>query len=83
MIDWASLTGQQLIQLLPVNDTTTSRTWHDSYPYSAISIYALHPIYLGCSHLPLKDQKKNNIYIREAARLNNLTEIDYEQSFKT
>ena len=82
MIDWASLTGQQIIQLLPVNDTTTSRTWHDSYPYSAISIYALHPIYLGCSYLPLKDKKKNNIYIREAARLNRLPEVDYEKVLK-
>lgn len=82
MIDWASLTRQQLIQLLPVNDTTASRTWRDSYPYSAISIYALHPIYLGCRSHPLKDRKKMKIYIREAARLNSLPEVDYEKVLK-
>ena len=82
MIDWVSLTGQQIIQLLPVNDTTSTRTWRDSYPYSAISIYALHPIYLGCSELPLKDEKKAAHYARAATRLNSLTEIDYEQVLK-
>ncbi len=79
MIDWASLTKQQLIQLLPVNDTTTTSTWKDSYPYSAISIYALHPIYLGCSEYPLKDVTKQARYLNEATALNNLDEIDYEQ----
>ena len=49
MVDWTKATGQQLIQLLPVNDTTVTKTWRDSYPYSAISNYALHPLYLGCA----------------------------------
>jgi 4-alpha-glucanotransferase len=79
MIDWVSITGQQLIQLLPVNDTTTTGTWRDSYPYSAISIYALHPIYLGCNALPLTDKKKFQLYAAEASRLNSLPEINYEQ----
>jgi 4-alpha-glucanotransferase len=82
MIDWVSLTGQQMIQLLPVNDTTSSGSWRDSYPYSAISIFALHPIYLGCSRLPLKDEKKAAKYAAEAAQLNSLPEIDYEQVLK-
>lgn len=67
MIDWASLTRQQLIQLLPVNDTTSSKTWRDSYPYSAISIYALHPVYLGCRDYPLKESKK---WMHTSAKLN-------------
>lgn len=79
MIDWASLTRQQLIQLLPVNDTTSSKTWRDSYPYSAISIYALHPIYLGCRDYPLKEPNKYNTYILEAEQLNRLPELDYEK----
>lgn len=82
MIDWASLTRQQLIQLLPVNDTTSSKTWRDSYPYSAISIYALHPVYLGCRDFPLKDKSKWNAYIHEAERLNRLPELDYEKVLK-
>ena len=82
MIDWASLTRQQLIQLLPVNDTTSTKTWRDSYPYSAISIYALHPVYLGCRDYPLKEEKKWKAYLREAERLNLLPELDYEKVLK-
>ncbi len=47
MIDWAAKTGQKMIQTLPVNDTTTFHTWRDSYPYNAISAFALHPMYLN------------------------------------
>jgi len=82
MIDWVSLTRQQLIQLLPVNDTTSSGTWRDSYPYSAISIYALHPVYLGCNDYPLKDRKKHRLYTARAAQLNRLPELDYEKVLK-
>lgn len=33
--------------MLPVNDTTVHGTWWDSYPYSSVSVFALHPIYLS------------------------------------
>ncbi len=46
LADWAASTGLKLIQILPINDTTSSHTWTDSYPYSAISAFALHPLYL-------------------------------------
>lgn len=82
MIDWAAVTGQQLIQLLPVNDTTTTKSWRDSYPYSAISIYALHPIYLGCGDYPLKSKKKQQAYRAAARKLNLLPELDYEEVLK-
>lgn len=78
MVDWVAETGQQLIQLLPVNDTTTSKTWCDSYPYSAISNYALHPIYLGCTDFPLKDVKRYKQFMKEGMRLNELPQMDYE-----
>ena len=45
MADWAALTGQQVLQILPVNDTTMFHNWIDSYPYGGISIMALHPLY--------------------------------------
>ncbi len=79
MIDWAVLTRQQLIQVLPLNDTTTTHTWKDSYPYSAISIYALNPMYLGYGTLPLNDKKKQNAYINRAKELNKLPQLDYEK----
>lgn len=43
LVDWAVATGMKVIQLLPVNDTTTDGHWHDSYPYNITSCFALHP----------------------------------------
>lgn len=79
LIDWTAQTGQKVIQVLPINDTTTTRTWRDSYPYSAISIYALHPIYLGLKQHPLKDKKQFGEYAAKAKALNDLPEMDYEK----
>ncbi len=47
MADWAALTGQKMIQTLPINDTTLTHTYTDSYPYNAVSVFALHPIYIN------------------------------------
>lgn len=79
MIDWAALTNQQLIQMLPINDTTTTQTWRDSYPYSAISCYALNPMYLGLSDFPLKNRSKMKSFLKEAGELNKLADLDYEK----
>ena len=80
MVDWAALTGQKFIQLLPVNDTTMTHTWTDSYPYNANSCFALHPMYL---HLPalgkLSDPARQASYDAVAKELNSLEEIDYER----
>jgi len=47
MADWAALTGMKMIQTLPINDTTLTHTIRDSYPYSPVSVFALHPIYIN------------------------------------
>ncbi len=47
LVDWSKKVGLKLIQILPVNDTTATHTWTDSYPYAAISAFALHPMYLN------------------------------------
>lgn len=47
LIDWAKQSGLKLLQFLPVNDTTATYTAKDSYPYAAISAFALHPIYIN------------------------------------
>jgi 4-alpha-glucanotransferase len=52
MVDWVATSGQRLLQILPINDTTSSHTWGDSYPYSCISVFALHPQYVELSALP-------------------------------
>ena len=44
MVDWAASVGLRVVQLLPVNDTTASHTWADSYPYNALSVFALNPL---------------------------------------
>ena len=47
MADWASAAGMSVIQLLPVNDTNSTGTWKDSYPYNAVSSFALHLLYIN------------------------------------
>jgi len=80
MIDWVSLTKQRLLQILPINDTTTTHTWTDSYPYSCISIFALHPQYVDLSALPkLNDKKQRDAFEKLRKELNALPQIDYEQ----
>jgi 4-alpha-glucanotransferase len=47
LVDFAAAAGMHLLQLLPVNDTCVHGMWWDSYPYSSISVFALHPQYLS------------------------------------
>ncbi len=79
MVDWARITGQQIIQILPINDTTMSGTWEDSYPYNANSIFALHPQYISLKEVgKLKDKKEQASYEQQGAYLNALPAVDYE-----
>ena len=79
MIDWAVLTHQKVVQILPINDTTMTHTWTDSYPYSSISIYAFHPMYADLRQLDkLKDRKKMEQFEQRRKELNALPAIDYE-----
>lgn len=80
MVDWAVLTSQRFIQLLPINDTTMSHTWRDSYPYNANSIYAIHPLYIDVQRVGIiGDLKLRRRLEAEAHSLNSLPEIDYER----
>ncbi len=79
LADWAEMTGQKAIQILPINDTTMTGTWTDSYPYNAVSVYALHPMYADLRALPaLKDSAAAERLEREGKRLNALPQVDYE-----
>lgn len=79
LIDWAVLTQQKVVQILPINDTTMTHTWTDSYPYSSISIYALHPMYADLKQMGiLKDKKKVSEFDKRQKELNALSTIDYE-----
>jgi len=78
LADWCHVAGLKLIQLLPVNDTTATNTWLDSYPYSGISAFALHPLYLNVREVA---NKANQTVVRnleaERKRLNGLDAVDY------
>ena len=81
MIDWAKATGQSFLQILPINDTTMTHTWMDSYPYNANSTFALHPQYLRVTELgQLKDPARRKHYDDLRHELNSLKEIDYERA---
>ena len=78
MVDWAQNTGQKLIQILPINDTTNQKTDADSYPYSANSVYALHPMYLNMKALGvLKDKNQLAKFEKERLLLNAKSFVDY------
>ncbi|MBO4635358.1 MAG: 4-alpha-glucanotransferase [Bacteroidales bacterium] len=75
LVDWAVATHQNVIQLLPVNDTTMTHTWQDSYPYNAVSSFALHPQFI---HLPDAGIRKDAAYKAKQAELEALPALDYE-----
>jgi len=80
LVDWAKQTGLHLVQLLPVNDTTATNSWMDSYPYSAISAFALHPLYLNLEQVAGKKYAALVKPLRKKQKqLNELPELDYEQ----
>ncbi len=62
-----------------MNDTTMSHTWRDSYPYSAISVYALHPMYISLPLMgELKDADRVAFYKAKQEELNAKDFVDYE-----
>jgi 4-alpha-glucanotransferase len=80
LADWCATTGLQLIQLLPVNDTSATHTWKDTYPYAAISAFALHPLYLDVFELAgNKYQKLVEPYEAKKQVLNEAAEVQYEE----
>ncbi|HEX7261706.1 MAG TPA: 4-alpha-glucanotransferase, partial [Luteolibacter sp.] len=79
LADWAKCVGLKLIQILPINDTTSSHGWTDSYPYSAISVFALHPIYLRIGDLNYAMPAGFDEELADARdALNLLDQVDYE-----
>jgi len=78
LIDWASDTGFKIIQILPINDTSTTETDQDRYPYSILSGFALHPIYLNLQALaPALEHEIFRPFLKEL----NLPEFDYGRTY--
>jgi len=83
LVDWAKLAGLKLIQILPVNDTIATHTWTDSYPYAAISAFALHPMYVNLERIAgKKHADRLRALKRKQKELNDLADVDYEQVMK-
>lgn len=76
---WAAQCKLHLVQLLPINDTSSDFTWQDSYPYKAISTAALHPVYISIDELyGFCGQKLPPLYSAQRRKLNALRQLDYE-----
>ena len=83
LVDWAVKTNMKLVQVLPVNDTIVTKTWKDSYPYRAISVFALHPMFINVNAIAtLKDKKAATRLKRKTTELNKLEAIDFEKVFE-
>lgn len=84
LADWCKQAGLKLIQILPINDTITTHTWTDSYPYAAISAFALHPLYLNLRQVVSNNNKRLLEELEdERRRLNSLESVDYEAVLNT
>ncbi|MFI0435244.1 MAG: 4-alpha-glucanotransferase [Parachlamydiaceae bacterium] len=57
LIDWCASIGFDVIQLLPLNDTGLGKS-----PYSALSAFALNPLFIGLDALP---EVQTDPYLKE------------------
>ncbi|MCX7786746.1 MAG: 4-alpha-glucanotransferase [Spirochaetes bacterium] len=71
---WCSEVDLRFIQILPVNDTGT-----ESSPYSALSAFALHPVYLRLEDLPEFDPSMRSVLEKERKRLSGFHRIPFAQ----
>ncbi|WP_262920689.1 4-alpha-glucanotransferase [Hymenobacter sp. 5516J-16] len=84
LVDWAVATGLKLVQVLPINDTVATHTWVDSYPYAAISVFALHPQYLNLEAIAeLQDEAARQELAQLRKDLNAKDFVDYEPVMNT
>lgn len=80
LLNWMQRQGHNILQLLPIYDTTFTRTDRDSYPYSAITTYAFHPIYLDVRQLPgYSKAKEYPRWEQEAKRLESYPKVHYSE----
>ena len=81
--DWCHATGQSIIQILPINDTTMTMSWEDSYPYNAVSSFALNPLYIRLTDVGfLRGEAERAEMEALQAELNSLPDVDYERVIK-
>ncbi|MDP2912703.1 MAG: 4-alpha-glucanotransferase [Candidatus Omnitrophota bacterium] len=75
LVDWCEKTGNSILQLLPMNEISSTFC-----PYDAISSFALEPSYISLTKIPASQNKfiKNKISdIKERFRARALAHVDY------
>ncbi|XVF07057.1 hypothetical protein REPUB_Repub06bG0104400 [Reevesia pubescens] len=83
LVDWAVESVVHLVQLLLINDTSVHRMWWDSYPYSSLSVFALHPLYLRVLALSKNMPEDIKNKIRNAKERLVGKDVDYEATLAT
>ena len=78
LADWASHVGFRVIQILPVNDTTRQHSWTDAFPYSCISAFALHPLYLNIEEIGDMPEDLRQEFFKKRDELNSFDNLEYE-----
>jgi len=75
-VDWCNRIGASVIQVLPLNDMGM-----DSVPYSALSAFALDPVFIAIDQVPelTSDPELAERALALAARLNEASTIDYQE----
>lgn len=77
LTDWASNAKLNLIQVLPINDTTSELSWADSYPYKCSSVFALNPVYLNLEEAGIAKTKYKDEYFKQIEQLNENRFVDF------
>ncbi|GFY98105.1 disproportionating enzyme 2 [Actinidia rufa] len=83
LVDWAVESGFHLVQLLPINDTSVHGMWWDSYPYSSLSVFALHPLYLRVQAISERIPEDIKEEIQRAKEKLDGKDVDYEAAMAT
>lgn len=83
LVDWVSAVGLKMIQILPINDTISTYSFLDSYPYNAISVFALNPLFIDIFKLgKLSDSAEMSEFEKSRNELNANVDVDYEKVIK-
>jgi 4-alpha-glucanotransferase len=83
LVDWTRKCGLRMIQLLPLNETVSTHSWVDSYPYKSISVMALHPVFLNITKMGVLDDESLMVgFLQTLAGFNSLESVHYEDVHK-
>ncbi len=81
LADWCEAAKLRVIQLLPINDTTATMQWRDSYPYNAVSTMALHPHFISVQEVyDYYGKRMKGVEREHGLYINDLNFTDYNRT---